>query len=78
LVEPRDIDGLAKKLETLLNDDQLRKELGLWSLAEREKYSWETVDRKIEKILCPGVAKQSRSIEIQVLDAVERSYFLEA
>jgi phosphatidylinositol alpha-mannosyltransferase len=49
LVAPGDIDGLAQKLETLLENAALRKRLASWGLAECRRYSWETVGREIER-----------------------------
>jgi phosphatidylinositol alpha-mannosyltransferase len=47
--EPRDVSGLTEKLEKLVKDENLRKEMGEWGLTEVKKYSWEKVaDRVLE------------------------------
>ncbi len=40
LVEPKDYKTLAKKLEILVKDKGLRKEMGEWGRIEAQKYSW--------------------------------------
>jgi phosphatidylinositol alpha-mannosyltransferase len=40
LVKPRDYKTLAKKLEVLIRNQELRKEMGEWGLSEAKKYSW--------------------------------------
>ncbi|MFA5169598.1 MAG: glycosyltransferase family 4 protein [Candidatus Paceibacterota bacterium] len=49
LAEPKDVLILTAKLEKLIKDENLRKEMGEWGLEEVKKYSWEKVaDRVIE------------------------------
>jgi len=40
LAKPRDYKTLAKKLEILIKNKKLRKEMGEWGLKEAKKYSW--------------------------------------
>jgi len=40
LAKPRDFKTLAKKLELLIKNEKLRKEMGEWGLKEAQKYSW--------------------------------------
>lgn len=55
LAPPRDISALAEKLETLILDKNLRKEMGQWGLKDAQKYSWDSVGEQVlqfyEKIL---------------------------
>ncbi len=43
LAKPKDFTGLADKLEKLIKDEILRKEMGEWGLEEVKKYSWEKI-----------------------------------
>jgi phosphatidylinositol alpha-mannosyltransferase len=43
LVEPKNIEELASKIEKLSEDEKLRKEMGGWGIEESKKYSWEKV-----------------------------------
>ncbi len=43
LVKPRDYKTLAKKLEILIKDKELRKEMGEWGTREAKKYSWSNI-----------------------------------
>lgn len=47
LVKPRDYKNLAKKIEILIENKNLRKELGEWGRKEAEKYSWSNIAEKI-------------------------------
>ena len=40
LVKPRNYKVLAEKLEILINNPKLRKEMGEWGVKESQKYSW--------------------------------------
>ncbi len=40
LAKPKDFKGLAKKMETLIKSEKLRKRMGEWGLKEAQKYSW--------------------------------------
>lgn len=40
LVKPKDYKALAEKLEILIKDKELRKEMGEWGIKEAQKYSW--------------------------------------
>jgi phosphatidylinositol alpha-mannosyltransferase len=40
LVKPRDYKTLAKKLEVLIKNPHLRKEMGEWGIKEAKKYAW--------------------------------------
>ncbi|HNY35806.1 MAG TPA: glycosyltransferase family 4 protein [Candidatus Pacearchaeota archaeon] len=47
LAEPKNEIELAKKLEKLIDNENLRKEMGEWGLKEVQKYSWEKVADKV-------------------------------
>lgn len=49
LAEPKDVSGLVEKLEKLVKNEKLRKEMGEWGMQEVKKYAWEKVaDRVLE------------------------------
>jgi len=41
LVEPKNVELLAQKIEELVIDEKLREKMGEWGLQQAEKYSWE-------------------------------------
>jgi phosphatidylinositol alpha-mannosyltransferase len=43
LAEPKNEEELASKIEKLVIDEKLRKEMGEWGIEESKKYSWEKV-----------------------------------
>ncbi len=47
LAKPRDYKTLAKKLEILIKDEKLRKEMGQWGIEEAKKYSWPKVASQV-------------------------------
>jgi len=47
LVKPKDHKELAEKLEILIKNPKLRKEMGQWGIKEAEKYSWQKIADKI-------------------------------
>lgn len=47
LAEPRDYQILAKKLEILIKNPKLRKEMGQWGIKEVQKYSWEKIASQV-------------------------------
>jgi phosphatidylinositol alpha-mannosyltransferase len=47
LVKPKDYINLAKKLEILIKNENLRKEMGKWGIKEAKKYSWDKIAGKI-------------------------------
>jgi len=47
LAEPKNIEDLALKLENLIKDENLRKEMGEWGIEEAKKYSWEKIANQI-------------------------------
>jgi len=47
LAKPRDYKTLAKKLEILIKNEKLRKEMGEWGLKEAPKYSWQKVANQV-------------------------------
>lgn len=47
LVKPKDYKALAKKLEILIKNPRLRKEMGQWGIEEAKKYSWEKIADQI-------------------------------
>ena len=47
LVKPRDSKTLAKKLEILIKNKKLRKEMGKWGQREAKKYSWPKITSQV-------------------------------
>ena len=47
LAKPRDYKTLAKKLEILIKNPKLRKEMGEWGQTEAQKYSWPKIAEKV-------------------------------
>ena len=47
LAPSKDYKNLAKKLEILIQKENLRKELGKWGINEAKKYSWEKIAEKV-------------------------------
>jgi len=47
LVKPRDYKTLAEKLEILIKNPQLRKEMGEWGQTEAQKYSWPRITDRV-------------------------------
>ena len=47
LAKPRDYKALAQKLEILIKNEKLRKEIGDWGLKEAKKYSWQKVANQV-------------------------------
>lgn len=47
LAEPKDYRGLAQKLEILIKNPELRKEMGEWGRIEAQNYSWQKVAGQI-------------------------------
>lgn len=47
LVEPKDVEGLAKKVSILLNNSSKRKDLGEWGKEEAQKYTWDKVAKRV-------------------------------
>ena len=47
LVKPRDYKTLAKKLEILIKNEKLRKEMGQWGIEEAKKYSWPKIAKQV-------------------------------
>ncbi len=48
LVKPKNTKELTKKLEKLIINEKLRKEMGEWGLKEVKKYSWEKISKQVE------------------------------
>jgi phosphatidylinositol alpha-mannosyltransferase len=49
LVKPKDVEGLAKKIQTLLLNENVRKKLSVYGKKEVKKYSWDLVGKQIEE-----------------------------
>lgn len=49
-VEPKNILELAKKINFLLSDKQLREKMGLCGIKRAKSYSWESISRKVYNI----------------------------
>jgi phosphatidylinositol alpha-mannosyltransferase len=47
LAEPKNSVELAEKLETLIKDKNLRKEMGEWGLEHVKQYSWDKVAKRV-------------------------------
>lgn len=47
LAKPKDHAGLAEKLEKLVKDENLRKDMGKWGIEEVKKYSWDKVSAQV-------------------------------
>jgi len=47
LVPPRNYKALANKIEILIKNPQLRKEMGEWAQKETQKYSWDKICDKV-------------------------------
>ncbi|MDI6603102.1 MAG: glycosyltransferase family 4 protein [Patescibacteria group bacterium] len=47
LAEPRDYKTLAQKLEILIKNEKLRKEMGDWGIKEAQKYSWTKIASQV-------------------------------
>ncbi len=47
LVKPRDSRELAKKIEILIKNPKLRKEMGEWGKKEAKKYSWSKIANQV-------------------------------
>lgn len=53
LAKPKDYKTLAKKIEILIKNKKLRKEMGQWGIREAKKYSWpKVVDRVLNFYHC--------------------------
>ena len=49
LVPPRDIQGLANAIVTLLKDERKRREMGAQGLHKAERYSWSNIAKTINE-----------------------------
>ena len=47
LAKPRDYKTLAEKIEILIKDPKLRKEMGQWGIEEAKKYSWPKIASQV-------------------------------
>jgi len=47
LAKPRDYHTLAKKLEILIKNEKLRREMGDWGIKEVQKYSWSKITDQV-------------------------------
>ena len=47
LAKPRDYKTLAQKLEILIKDKKLRREMGEWGTKEAKKYSWTKIASQV-------------------------------
>ncbi|MFH1036596.1 MAG: glycosyltransferase family 4 protein [Patescibacteria group bacterium] len=61
LPKPKDYRTLAKKLELLIKNPKLRKEMGKWGIRESKKYAWAKVASQVLKFynLCKSKKKIS-------------------
>ena len=49
LVQPKDYKALSQKIEILIKNPQLRKEMGEWGIAEAKNYSWPKIADQVLK-----------------------------
>ncbi|MFH1894476.1 MAG: glycosyltransferase family 4 protein [Patescibacteria group bacterium] len=61
LAKPRDYKALADKLEILIKNKKLRKEMGAWGIQESKKYSWPKVVDKVLAFYKLCLAKKQKS-----------------
>jgi len=47
LAKPKDYKALANKLEVLIKDKKLRKEMGRWGIQESQKYAWPKIADRV-------------------------------
>jgi phosphatidylinositol alpha-mannosyltransferase len=47
LAKPKDFKELARKIEILIKNEKLRKEMGEWGFKEAKKYSWSRIAEKV-------------------------------
>jgi len=47
LAKPKDFRELAKKIEILIKNEKMRKEMGEWGLKEAKNYSWERITKRV-------------------------------
>jgi len=61
LAEPKDYKNLAERLETLINNENLRKEMGEWGVEESKKYAWPNITDQVLAFykLCSEKKKQN-------------------
>jgi glycosyltransferase involved in cell wall biosynthesis len=83
LAKPRDYKALAKKLEILLKDKNLRKEMGDWGVKESQKYAWPKVAGQIldfyefcrkEKEKKPKVGFSLEKFLVKIWEDMERTF----
>lgn len=54
LVPPKDVDGLARKLEELIGNEKLRDDLKKWGQKEVKQYSWKKVAGQVLQVYKRG------------------------
>jgi len=83
LAKPRDYKTLAKKLEILIKDEKLRKEMGDWGVKESQKYAWPKVAGQIldfyelcrkEKEKKPKVGFSLEKSLVKIWEDMERTF----
>jgi len=73
LAKPRDFQELAQKLEILIKNPQLRKEMGEWGQKEAQKYSWSKIADQILDFyqICQKEKRKKESLPLEkILDKV--------
>lgn len=76
LVKPRDYKTLARKIEILIKNPKLRKEMADWGLAEAKKYSWSKVAGQILNFYRRAKKyKQKRESKELSLENLEKSIY---
>lgn len=71
LAKPRDYKELAQKLEILIKNPKLRKEMGEWGLKEAKKYAWSKIASQVLDFyqFCQR-EKQKKKKEVFSLDRI--------
>ena len=71
LAKPRNPKELAQKLEILIKNPKLRKEMGEWGIKEAQKYSWSKIaDKVLDFYQICQKAKQKKKKEIFSLEKI--------
>ena len=60
LVDPYDVEALAQAMLTVLEDDELKKEMSKKGIAQAQKFSWEKAGAELLAV-CLEVAQKGES-----------------
>lgn len=70
LVKPRDYKTLAKKIEILIKNEGLRKEMGEWGEREAQNYSWSKIADRVLEFYQLCLEKKQRKEKGQTIDKI--------